>query len=334
MVLEVLLSSVGLEGWWWVLTWVALYMFVLRNPLPGSTATAAVSGTADKWSKDSAYSDWLVNGGTADFGQHQQQPWVPKGKVVAHNWMFKLDLQRQENNMSSELHERRVQPFGIAAAKQHISTDIVNGEVKFNRFLKYVYTGFTWRPKKGQLTMVQMMIQTLAPNIFGAKDWGRIGQRVMMQMSWKCVPPVFGGSMPRRMGKSAGYAIVLNSYALTNPGKTVLVFSTGGRASGGLREAMVALMQSAGLEHRIVSGIKGEILEIKCDFEEDGLDTCVIKFFPASAEISIILFMIMIMIMMLLLPGPVPAPNPNPIQQGKWSPRRWMGHLTAGLVRV
>lgn len=210
---------------------------------------------------------------------------------VGRHWLFKESLNHEEDAFVEGIKKKRV--FTISEYHTHGKFEIeqnqsTTGEEKLRRFLRLIYYEFKWKPKKFQRKFISFMVQILAPIIVGEEAWVKIGARIRKEFGWSNNPAFCVASAPRRFGKSMAVGMVLAALALTCPGFTMCIFSTGGRASSALRDAMVMVLQTSGFGHHIKNrSTNQEEIHIRCLFTKDGLTTATVKFFPDNPKISV-----------------------------------------------
>lgn len=157
----------------------------------------------------------------------------------------------------------------------------INGLDRFNLVCKSVRSGLCFTPHLFQLEFFSQIIQSMAESILGPHDWQRYGVALMERMGYTHNRKLCLASAPRRVGKTVILALVQVSVARYVP-SVQITFSTGKRASDGLRNYVIKIMQNSGLgEHLLRAG--QEELEVQCI---DGGDiVSILKFFPANPDV-------------------------------------------------
>lgn len=104
------------------------------------------------------------------------------------------------------------------------------------------------------------IIRAMAPVLVG-DEWSTLGPKIMRDRNWPYILKLVAAMGPRRMGKSVAVAkamVVLGTVMLLNGGVengkayTQTVFSTGKRASTGIRQHVMTFYAEIGVDHLIV----------------------------------------------------------------------------------
>jgi hypothetical protein len=165
--------------------------------------------------------------------------------------------------------------------KQGADNGTISGLDRFNMVYKSVCSGLCFKPHMFQLEFFRQIIQSMAEGILGPNDWQRHGVSLMQRMGWTHNRKLCLASAPRRVGKTVILALVQVSVARYVP-SVQITFSTGKRASDGLRNYVIKIMQNSGLGE-FLSRAGQEELEVICI---DGGDiVSVLKFFPANPDV-------------------------------------------------
>lgn len=169
-----------------------------------------------------------------------------------------------------------------ATGKQNTEQKNINGLDRFNMVYKSVCSGLCFTPHLFQLEFFRQIIQSMAEGILGPHDWQRHGVALMQRMGYTHNRKLCLASAPRRVGKTVILALVQVSVARYVP-SVQITFSTGKRASDGLRNYVIKIMQNSGLGEYLLRAGQEE-LEVLCI---DGGDiTSILKFFPANPDVS------------------------------------------------
>jgi len=201
--------------------------------------------------------------------------------------MYTAQLVHDETTYVARL--QRVQVHGdradyYASVQQHQAEVKITGEDRFNLFVHLVRAGFVWRLKKFQLRFFELIMQTMAENIVGA-TWSTEGERIMRKHGWRSSPKVCAASAPRRFGKTVTLAVVMCAYALVMPGKIQSVFSTGSRASGGLRDLVRKTLDESGMRDLLMTrGTQQETVLVRSIFSQ-GPQFSTMNFYPSDEKV-------------------------------------------------
>lgn len=193
--------------------------------------------------------------------------------------VYKKDLDKRR------LYEKHVLYSKKNDLKNNNIMENVSGEIKFKTLINLVKNRFIFKPEKFQMNLLNMAFNALCPNILG-NEWQVIGQRMMKEYNWKFHSPLVIASAPRRFGKSVSMSLLIVSYALISPGKEISVYSTGTRASNGLKNIVIKILcESKDTEEALLSrGTSQETILIQSIY--GGLP-CKVNFYPANEKISI-----------------------------------------------
>ena len=212
----------------------------------------------------------------------------PDRVILCKEWMYTAQLVHDETTYVARL--QRVQVHGdradyYASVQQHQAEVKITGEDRFNLFVHLVRAGFVWRLKKFQLRFFELIMQTMAENIVGA-TWSTEGERIMRKHGWRSSPKVCAASAPRRFGKTVTLAVVMCAYALVMPGKIQSVFSTGSRASGGLRDLVRKTLDESGMRDLLMTrGTQQETVLVRSIFSQ-GPQFSTMNFYPSDEKVS------------------------------------------------
>jgi hypothetical protein len=148
------------------------------------------------------------------------------------------------------------------------------------------------------------IIRTLAENLMG-DDWVTEGERIMRKFGWSSIPKMCLASAPRRFGKTVAVATAASGYAILMEDKVQAVFSTGGRASGGMRDYVRKAIVGIGLEDLIQTrGKSSENMYIKTIFDDIyNTSESTIKFLPSDPKVSQITLLLAIFFFVVALVG-------------------------------
>lgn len=211
--------------------------------------------------------------------------------VISREWMYDAQLVLDETSYVSRLlrirlYARREDYY--AAVQQHQAEVKITGEDRFNLFVYLVRQGFVWRLKKFQLRFFELIMQTMAENIVGS-TWATEGERLMRKHGWRSSPKVCAASAPRRFGKTVTLAVVMCAYVLVMAGKIQSVFSTGSRASGGLRDLVRKTLEESGMRDMLITrGTASETVLVRSIYAH-GPQFSTMNFYPSDEKASIFL---------------------------------------------
>lgn len=207
--------------------------------------------------------------------------------LVQRDWMYESQQVLDETSYVTRL--QRVQVFSqredyYASTRQHNAEVKITGEDRFNLFVFLVRAGFVWRLKKFQLRFFELIMQTMSENIFGP-TWSTEGERMMKKHGWRSSPKVCAASAPRRFGKTVTLSVVMCAYALVMPGKIQSVFSTGSRASGGLRDLVRKTLEESGMRNMLLTrGTQQETVLVRSIYNQ-GPQFSTMNFYPSDEKV-------------------------------------------------
>jgi len=170
------------------------------------------------------------------------------------------------------------------------------GLLRFRLFEEILENGFgeDWRREYLQRDYHELCTQAIAPLIIG-DDWDRVGPELCVVRGWKYLSPVVLCKLARQIGKSVATAqvIVAMACAFTKyPPRTefkIASFSTGKRATGGLRRYCLRLLQASGYDAWIDEQNQEEI-SLKTGDRDSFGPKIRINFYPSNATISLLVF--------------------------------------------
>ena len=136
----------------------------------------------------------------------------------------------------------------------------VTGEHRLRSFIRIVNSCFVWCLHRFQRRFISVITQSLAPFLVG-DDWETVGPAIMREFGWTKVKMQAIGTAPRRFGKSVVVGVAQAAVAMVVPGCNQATFSTGKRASGGLRDSVLKTLIESGYQDLIVTrGTKQETI--------------------------------------------------------------------------
>ena len=233
--------------------------------------------------------------------------------VADVGWAFEERVHREEDRYVAYLKSRQLKPrsqcFGIynqehrqrqldADSSTHKSgtsggggggevgdDGVTRGEERFRLFIEIVRKGISWSFKNFQVEFIRKIIKTLAPNIIGAEAWAICGARIMKEFGWDRIPPsVLAAAAPRRFGKTVVIASIQLAYALVYGGQVQGTFSTGGRASAGIRDYVTKTADESGYADALITkGKSVETLLISSIYNHER--PSVLNYYPANGKI-------------------------------------------------
>lgn len=207
--------------------------------------------------------------------------------IVSRDWMY--DAQQVLDETSYVARLQRIKVYGrreefYASVQQHQAEVKITGEDRFNLFVYLVRCGFVWRLKKFQLRFFELIMQTMAENIVGP-SWATEGERLMRKHGWRSSPKVCAASAPRRFGKTVTLAVVMCAYVLVMAGKIQSVFSTGSRASGGLRDLVRKTLEESGMRDMLLTrGTASETVLVRSIYAQ-GPQFSTMNFYPSDEKV-------------------------------------------------
>lgn len=213
-------------------------------------------------------------------------------RPVSHISAFAAYAETLENEVAEEeLRKKiftRVEAHHVQAVKKKIDShrkEEAGGEERLRAFRTIVYNCFLWNMYRFQRGFMDMIVQTLAPLIVG-EDWKVIGPSIMKEFKWSRVKQQTICTGPRRIGKTVLIGIAEAGAAMVIPGCNQGTFSTGKRASGGLRDAVVKTFVASGYGEFIHSrGMNQETILTRCIFgNEEAFSKS--SFYPQNKTIS------------------------------------------------
>lgn len=211
----------------------------------------------------------------------------PSYPIISHEWMYEARLIYDETSYVARLERVRLassRAAFYASIQNKAAQTRMSGEDKFHLFVHLIRNGFVWRLKKFQNRFVELIVQTMAENIVG-EDWKTIGERMMRQYGWRSTPKVCAASAPRRFGKTVTLAVIMCAYAIVMAGRIQSVFSTGSRASGGLRDLTRKTLEESGLASLLLSrGTQQETVLVRSIYN-NGPQFSTMNFYPSDEKV-------------------------------------------------
>lgn len=163
----------------------------------------------------------------------------------------------------------------------------VSGEHKLRTLMYIMNNCFKWILNRFQRRFIANIVQALAPYVVG-NDWDAIGPALCKEFGWARVVMQTIATAPRRMGKTVSVSISQTAVAMIMEGSKQATFSTGKRASGNLRDAVVKNIIDSGYAKLIASrGLKQERMEVHPVFGDPN-NRSQLDFLPKNSEISVI----------------------------------------------
>jgi len=219
----------------------------------------------------------------------EPEPEPDNGRVVmTREWMYEAQQIHDETTYVARLQRIRLHSDRVAyyaSVQQHDAEVKFTGEDKFNLFVFLVRAGFVWRLKKFQLRFFELIMQTLAENIVGA-TWATEGERIMRKHGWRSSPKVCAASAPRRFGKTVTLAVVMCAYTVLMPGRIQSVFSTGGRASGGLRDLVKKTLEESGMAGMLLTHGNNQEKVLVRSIYNQGPQYSTMCFYPSDEKVQ------------------------------------------------
>lgn len=210
-------------------------------------------------------------------------------KFASYDWMFQSILEAREDEYADAVRDSQVYTVGEAYAMGNSESmgesEAKKGERRFRLFVYLVFAGWCWKLKKFQISFANLIIKGMAKNVIGGEAFATIGQRIMNEYGWKrLVSEVVAGMAPRRFGKTVVISVVQCSYAVVMEGKVQSTFSTGGRASGAIRDYVRKTFEVSGYGDMLITkGANNETLLVQTVWKEGEPST--LNFFPANGVI-------------------------------------------------
>ncbi len=168
--------------------------------------------------------------------------------------------------------------------------------VGLKRFRLYEETlengfGHNWRRERVQREYHNLCANGLASLILG-DDWERDGPELCRTRKWGFRSQLVCCKLPRRFGKSVATAMVMAALAVAfsvyPPGEnfTIGSFSTGKRASSGLADYCLQLLQAAGMMERVIKHNQETVWLRTGEPGDEGAPVIKINFYPSNRKIS------------------------------------------------
>lgn len=178
-------------------------------------------------------------------------------RVVSHSAAFAAFAENQQSHVCDQIDKRRVRRRVEDHHKNFwgkINGDetTVTGEYRLRSFMKIVHNCFVWCLHRFQRRFISVITQSLAPFLVG-NDWETVGPAVMKEFSWKKIKMQTIGTAPRRFGKSVVVGVAQAAVAMVVPSCNQATFSTGKRASGGLRDSVLKTFIESGYQDYIAT---------------------------------------------------------------------------------
>lgn len=173
------------------------------------------------------------------------------------------------------------------------------GLKRFRLYEETLENGFgaKWCRETVQREYHEMCSNALATLILG-DDWERDGPELCRARGWTFRSQLVLMSTPRRFGKSVATAQVMAALGKAfsiYPGAlnfTIGSFSTGKRASSGLADYCIQLLQAAGMADRVIKQNQETVWLVAGDSDDEDAPIIKINFYPSNAKISRFFFLL------------------------------------------
>lgn len=172
-----------------------------------------------------------------------------------------------------------------ADAPTSFYSDEKDGLKRWQAFL-WLLKNLSWKLHEFQRKFFTHAIApAVAQSIIGP-DWPTYGPGLSEKHGWNHIVKRAIGSGPRREGKSVVVSVVIAALALVTR-CVICVFSTGRRASDGLRDYVINNYRNSGRTDRIASrGLTSETIHIFTGIHGKTGEMSTLRFFPAAEKIA------------------------------------------------
>ena len=173
-----------------------------------------------------------------------------------------------------------------------------NGELRLLEVERLLEHGFAWSRYTFDRKLHDEMIKAAAPLIVG-DDWDSVAEEVMRSRGWEYRTSCVCGKTARRMGKSVAISkmnAALTRVMLLSPGAipdgetfTQAVFSTGLRASAGIKQYVMGFLAELGMLDYIIKSTDQVVILAQDPANPDSSPKVKLTFLPAKAEAYVFL---------------------------------------------
>lgn len=171
------------------------------------------------------------------------------------------------------------------------------GLKRFRLYEETLENGFgpSWRRERVQREYHELCSNGLAALILG-DDWERDGPELRRARGWNFRSQLVMCKLPRRFGKSVATAQVMAALAVAfsiyppTENLTIGSFSTGKRASSGLADYCLQLMQAAGMMDRVIKHNQETVALRTGEPGDENAPVIKINFYPSNPKISFFFF--------------------------------------------
>lgn len=184
------------------------------------------------------------------------------------------------------------------------------GEKRLQRLEYILEHGFEWQRFAFDKRLHEMMVKASAELVVG-EDWATVGPEIMRSRGWlkENTSKLVCAKAPRRFGKSVAlskFLAALCEVLLTDGGAlkmgeifTMSVFSTGLRASSGIKRYVIKFLIERGMLEHIVTN-REQICELSANPHDPTAPKIQINFLPSKSE-AYVLFDILAVVLVVLV---------------------------------
>lgn len=168
-----------------------------------------------------------------------------------------------------------------------------NGELRLQEVERLLEHGFAWSRFTFDRKLHDEMIKAAAPLIVG-DDWDVAAKDIMAARGWTYRTPCVCGKTARRMGKSVAISkmnAAITRVMLLSPGAipagttfTQAVFSTGLRASAGIKQYVMGFLAELGMLDYIIKSTDQVVILAQDPSNPESSPKVKLTFLPAKAE--------------------------------------------------
>lgn len=223
------------------------------------------------------------------------------GLVAEYDGAFDIFVEREENERAEyvEQHKpkrlcdralemtRRTDAEAESNKASSFFSDEKDGLKRWEAFQSLVKSGFPWKPHVFQMRFFKECISPAVAQAVVGPDWRTYGPGLCEKYGWNHIVKRAIGSGPRREGKTVIVSVVIAALAIVLR-CVISVFSTGKRASQGLRDYVVNNYKNSGREDRLpMRGTGGaEKVKVYVGIHANTFVMSELNFYPANEKIA------------------------------------------------
>lgn len=222
------------------------------------------------------------------------------GLAADYDGVFEVFVEEEEQERADYIEQRKpkrlcdralemTRQSETAADEARIDSffsDEKDGMKRWEAFCRLIKNGFEWRPHLFQMNFFRQCISPAVAQAVVGPDWRTYGPALCEKNGWNHIVKRAIGSGPRREGKSVIVSIVIAALAIVLR-CTISVFSTGKRASHGLRDYVINNLRNSGREDRIATkGSGSERVKVYVGIYHNTFKASELNFYPANEKIA------------------------------------------------